>query len=53
MKLFSDWTFNSVKKLFYQAEPMKIIRKQFVYIEGEMPKGIYFIRKGEFKVVLF
>lgn len=53
IKIFSEWSFNSVKMLFYQTEIVKYSRKQFVYREGDNPKGLFFIRRGEFRVCIY
>lgn len=53
MKLFSKWTYNEVKLLYYQVDSVDYLRGQCIIKEGQESMGIYLIKSGEFKVSFF
>lgn len=52
MKLFSKWSYNAVKLLYYQVDSVDYIRGQCVLKAGQEALGIYLIKSGEFKVLI-
>ncbi len=42
-------TFDDLKKLSEQEEPVKFKKKENIYSEGSHPRGVYFVNKGKIK----
>lgn len=51
MKLFSTWSYHSVKKLFLAMEQIELQNNKAVFYENDSPDYMYIIKSGEFKVM--
>lgn len=50
MKLFANWSYNSVKLLYYQTSILKFKRGQMVFKQNSVCDGVYLIKSGQYKV---
>ena len=51
MKLFSTWSYHSVKKLFLAMDQIELQNSKAVFYENDSPDFMYIIKSGEFKVL--
>lgn len=50
IKLFAQWSYNSIRTLYMYAKLRNFTRNQPVYHQFESPEHFYIIKEGEFKV---
>lgn len=50
MKVFSNWSYPSLKTLYLNSIFRKFTLKSVVYKEGDLSDKIFIIKHGEFKV---
>lgn len=51
MKLFSSWSYNAIKNLYYLSTTIEFKKYNTVYKENDPPGDVYIIKSGEFKVI--
>lgn len=51
LKIFEQWSYNSIRSLFMYCHVKDITRNQVVYGFGEPSEYMYIIKSGEFKVL--
>ena len=50
LKVFSNWSYNAVKNVYYACNLREFKRGQIIFKEGDEVDGFYMIKSGEFKV---
>lgn len=50
LKIFTNWSYNAVKIIYYHTEAIKYRSGQFACKQNSDPNGIYIVKSGQFKV---
>ena len=51
MKIFSHWSYHTVKRLYLAMTKMDFRKYKFVFKEKDAVDDVFFVNSGEFKVI--
>lgn len=51
LPIFQPWSYNAVKKIYYNSRVEKYKRGQILYDEDEIAQKMYIVKSGSLKVI--
>ena len=51
LKIFTNWSYNAVKIIYYQTEAIRYKSGQLACKQNTDANGIYIVKSGQFKVL--